>query len=175
MKILRHIIGYTVGITVFAVLIPLGIFYISDIVDGFFGLVRFSDYWVRFVLAIPIFIVGITFVIWSNAFLFFRGKGGPADGFGVAVSPRTEKLVTTGPYRYTRNPMVFGALSTYYSIAIYIGSIGGVLVMVIFSFLARIYLKKVEEPRLLGDFGKEYEKYRGRVAMIVPFILRRGG
>lgn len=163
-------LGYIVGFTMFVVLIPLGIFYISDIVDGFFGLIRFSDFLIRFVLAVPLFVIGITFVIWSNIFLFFRGKGGPADGFGVAVSPRTEKLVTTGPYMFTRNPMVFGALSVYYSIAIYLGSIGGVLVMVLFSVFIPIYLKKVEEPRLLGDFGKEYEKYKKRVPMIVPFI-----
>lgn len=172
MKIFRYIIGYIVGFTMFVVFIPLGIFYISDIVDGFFGLIRFSDFSIRLVLVVPLFFVGIAFVIWSNIFLFFRGKGGPADGFGVTVSPRTEKLVTTGPYRYTRNPMVFGAFSVYYSIAIYLGSIGGLLVMVLFSFLAKVYLKKVEEPRLLGDFGNEYEKYRGRVAMIVPFMLR---
>jgi protein-S-isoprenylcysteine O-methyltransferase Ste14 len=33
---------------------------------------------------------------------------------------------------------------------------------------ASIYLKQVEEKRLLKDFGDEYEKYRKRVSILVP-------
>ena len=168
MKLLRHIIGFAVGITFFAVLIPMGVYYISGGIDSWLGFERFDDAWARLIVAVPLLVVGIFFVVWSNLFLVFRGRGGPADGFGVAISPRTERLVTTGPYRFTRNPMVFGALTAYYSIVVYLGSIGGLTILILFSIIIPIYLKKVEEPRLLTDFGGQYEEYRKRVAMIVP-------
>jgi protein-S-isoprenylcysteine O-methyltransferase Ste14 len=172
MKILRHLLGFAVGITIFMILIPLGIYHLPQAVDSWLGLPRFQDAAARLVLALPLFGCGVVYVLWSNLFLVFRGRGGPAEGFGVAISPRTERLVATGPYRNTRNPMVFGALSIYFSIALYLGSIGGLLILVIFSALVPLYLKRAEEPRLLSEFGEEYERYRQRVSMIVPLPVR---
>ena len=112
MKLIRHILGFTIGFAIFVIIAPIGIYYISAAIDAFLGLGRFDDtLWI--ILAAPFLIAGLTLVIWSNLFLVIRGKGGPADGFGVAISPRSENLVITGPYRYTRNPMVFGAYSSY--------------------------------------------------------------
>ena len=108
-KLLRHIAGFLVGGTIFAILIPMGL-YNSSILDRMLGLPTFADASWRLVLAVPIGAVGLLFVFWSNLFLIARGKGGPAEGFGVAVSSRTEHLVVTGSYRLSRNPMVFGPL-----------------------------------------------------------------
>ncbi len=44
---------------------------------------------------------GLGFVVWSNVSLLVAGKGGPADVFGVAISPRTRQLVTSGPYQFS--------------------------------------------------------------------------
>ena len=174
MKLLRHIVGFVVGFTIFALAIPIAIIYVSGIIDTALSLDRFAGSPVRLFFAVPLLIIGIFYALWSNFFLFDRGRGGPADGFGVAVSPRTEKLVTTGPYRNTRNPMVFGAFSAYFSIAIYIGSIGGLILLTCFIVLVPLYLKRFEETRLIADFGEEYEEYRRRVSMIVPFFLKKG-
>jgi len=173
MKSFRHVLGFAVGITVFLILIPLGIVHLSQVVDPWLGLPRFHDVAGRLVFAIPLLACGAVYVLWSNLFLVLRGRGGPAEGFGVAISPRTERLVATGPYRNTRNPMVFGALSIYYSIALYLGTIGGLLILLLFSAVVPLYLKRAEEPRLLSEFGEEYEKYRKRVSMIVPLPVRK--
>jgi protein-S-isoprenylcysteine O-methyltransferase Ste14 len=37
-----------------------------------------------------------------------RGKGNPMDAFGHEVAPRTQHLMTDGPYRLNRNPMLTG-------------------------------------------------------------------
>lgn len=157
----------------FVILFPLGIVAVSEAVDAWLGLSRFDDEPARLVFALPVFACGVVYVLWSNVFLVVRGEGGPAEGFGVAISPRTQRLVATGPYRNTRNPMVFGTLSIYHAIALYLGSIGGLLVLVVFSVLVAAYLKKAEEPRLVSDFGEEYEKYRKRVSMLVPLPTRK--
>jgi protein-S-isoprenylcysteine O-methyltransferase Ste14 len=167
-KLLRHILGFTVGFTIFAVIVPTGIYYLSLEMDALLEIERFGAPVLRFILAAPFIVVGIIFVIWSNIYLVIRGRGGPADGFGVAVSPRTERLVIAGPYHYTRNPMVFGAYISYIAIALFMGSLGGLLFLAVFIILVVLYLKIVEEPRLIADFGEKYEEYRREVSMIIP-------
>jgi protein-S-isoprenylcysteine O-methyltransferase Ste14 len=107
-------------------------------------------------------------MIWSNIFLFTIGKGGPADGFNISISPRSKKLVTTGPYRYSRNPMVFGAFSLYTSLGIFLNSVICLIIILIFVFFIIYYLRLSEEKRLLKDFGDEYLDYKNKVPMIFP-------
>jgi protein-S-isoprenylcysteine O-methyltransferase Ste14 len=172
-KALRHILGFAFGGTVFALLVPTGLFYLSRAVDRWLNLPTFGESLWRYFLAVPIGAVGLFFVLWSNLFLVTRGEGGPAEGFGVAVSPRTEHLVTTGPYRWSRNPMVFGALSCYTALCLLWGTIGGLLVIAVFIPFGMLYIKRSEETRLARDFGKEYEAYKKRVSMLVPRPTRR--
>jgi len=167
-KLIRHIAGFILGITIFAVLIPTGLFFGSPMLDGILGWSPLGTPILRTILGVVFLLPGLVFMAWSNLFLVIRGKGGPADGFGVAVSPRTEKLVESGPYRCTRNPMVFGAHMCYLAVVLFIGSPMGLVVMAIFIPMTVFYLKRVEEPRLEEDFGESYDDYRRRVSMIVP-------
>jgi protein-S-isoprenylcysteine O-methyltransferase Ste14 len=168
LRLFRHILGFAVGLGLFGVAIPLGIYDLSQSIDDLLGLDRFGSSPVRLLLALPLFLLGLSFALWSNLFLLSRGKGGPADGFGVAISPRTEKLVVTGPYRYTRNPMVFGVLSAYVGLTVFLGSTGGLVLLAVLVPLVVWYLRRSEETRLLRDFGEEYEVYRKKVSILIP-------
>lgn len=171
MKILyRHILGYTFGLAIFLILIPYSLYKLSWLDIKFFDFVLFKSDLLRIIIFLPVFVVGIVFAIWSNIFLLKVGEGGPAEGFGVAISPKTKNLVTSGPYRYSRNPMVFGAFTLYFSIAIFLNSMICILTLLFFIFVVRFYLKYSEEKRLVNDFGQEYIEYRKRVPMIFPFI-----
>jgi protein-S-isoprenylcysteine O-methyltransferase Ste14 len=166
--ILRHIAGYTVGISVFAFLIPCGLIELSKIDHQILKVVLIDSELFRIIISLPVFLVGVVFMIWSNIFLFMIGKGGPADGFNISISPRTKKLVTTGPYRYSRNPMVFGAFSLYLSVGIFLNSIICLITVFVFVFVVINYLRLFEEKRLLKDFGDEYSDYKNKVPMIFP-------
>ncbi len=48
----------------------------------------------------------------------------------------------------------------------------GLIVLALFLPFAVVYLKRSEETRLARDFGKEYEEYKKRVSMIVPWPKR---
>jgi protein-S-isoprenylcysteine O-methyltransferase Ste14 len=172
-RLLRHLLGFTVGLGLFAVAIPLGIYQLSLVVDDFFGLERFGPPVLRLILGLSLLLPGLLFALWSNVFLVTTGKGGPTDAFGVAISPRTQKLVVTGPYRYTRNPMVFGVVSAYFSMCVFLGSIGGLVAIAVSIPLFVFYLKRSEETRLVRDFGEDYEEYRRNVSMIIPLPPRR--
>ena len=95
--------------------------------------------------------------------------GGPTDVFNVAISPRSKKLVVTGPYRYCRNPMVFGAISIYISISVFVNFLHDLIVILLIIPLMILYLKLTEERRLIKDFGEEFLLYRSKVPMIIPF------
>jgi protein-S-isoprenylcysteine O-methyltransferase Ste14 len=166
--VLRHITGYVVGFGIFMVGIPLGLYFVSKTLDRYLPICLIPQTWLRMGLSLLVAALGIVFIVWSNLYLFFVGKGGPADGLGVQISPRTKHLVTSGPYRYTRNPMAFGALSLYVGLAIFLNSTICLGLAALLFWSSFIYLKQVEEKRLLKDFGDEYEKYRKMVSILVP-------
>ena len=170
----RHILGYLIGFSLFIVLLSYGFYSLSRLDFIFNGKVLINCDLPRFIPAGVLVVTGAVFAIWSNLFLLTVGKGGPTDAFGVSVSPQTQKLVTTGPYKFSRNPMVFGALSLYAGIVILLNSITACIVWVILLILAVIFLKKSEEKRLISDFGEEYLDYQKKVSMIFPFKLKSG-
>jgi protein-S-isoprenylcysteine O-methyltransferase Ste14 len=45
-----------------------------------------------------------------------------------------------------------------------------ILLYPIICALAVLYLKKVEEPRLVRRFGQEYLEYRNRVSFLIPHV-----
>jgi len=167
--VFRHIAGFAFGITIFIFLIPYGLYLLSKIDHLVFETGISVSMTVRLILAIPFFITGMVFVVWSNIFLVSIGKGGPAEAFNVSISPRTKKLVVSGPYHYSRNPMVFGALLCYVAVSIFLNSILCLIIILVLIPLAVVFLKFSEEKRLIRDFGDEYIEYRKKVSMIFPF------
>ncbi len=165
----RHIMGYIVGILIFGVIIPFLIYFIPQIGHPIFKIQIMNFDIIRFIIIIPLFVVGLAFTIWSNINLLKIGKGGPTDVFNIEISPRSKKLVTTGPYRFTRNLMVFGVNSIYFGIAFFANSLLSLLFCISFLFVIVLYIKFTEEKRLLNDFGDEYLDYKKRVSMIIPF------
>jgi protein-S-isoprenylcysteine O-methyltransferase Ste14 len=168
--ILRFIAGYLIGAFLFLLVIPYGFFEMSrlDHLNGYMSL--FNSNGIRTGLSGLLLVTGLFFALWSNVFLLFVGKGGPVDAFGVSISPQTKKLVTRGPYRYSRNPMVFGALCVYGAVVVFMNSLFGLIALILLTTGAVLYLRLSEEKRLIRDFGDEYLQYRKKVAMIVPLL-----
>jgi protein-S-isoprenylcysteine O-methyltransferase Ste14 len=172
-RTIRFLLGYLIGGTLFVFIIPYGFFQLSRLDYLLNYQMIINSMILRYIISALLLITGFTFIIWSNLTLYFKGKGGPADVLGMAISPRTTKLVTRGPYRYSRNPMVFGAMMIYMAMVMYMNSIIGLIVFMVCIILSVFYLKRSEERRLLKDFGQEYQEYRKKVAMIIPFIKFR--
>jgi len=168
--LIRYLIGYLIGIFIFLLAIPWGLF---SLANGAYAFHLPISNPVRFICTLVLGSIGIVFMAWSNAALLLQGKGGPTDAFNVAISPRTQRLVIKGPYRFTRNPMVFGAFSLYFALAIYWKSLSALLMLIGFYIAAHFYLRATEEKRLLRDFGQEYDAYRRQVPMIVPLLFHQ--
>jgi protein-S-isoprenylcysteine O-methyltransferase Ste14 len=169
----RYVAGYLIGLGVFFFAIPYGLSAVEKIFQGAPWNRIPLDPPVRLTLTVLFGTGGLFFVLWSNLALLIKGKGGATDVFNVAISPRTKHLVVAGPYRFTRNPMVFGAFSCYSALALYWNSVLTLTLLAAFFITMRYYLKATEEKRLLKDFGREYEEYRKRVPMIIPWPFKQ--
>jgi protein-S-isoprenylcysteine O-methyltransferase Ste14 len=80
----------------------------------------------------------------------------------------TNRLVTTGPYSYVRNPMVVAGLGQGLAVGLWFGS-WAVLAYVIVGGLIWEYLVRPAEERDLRDvFGDEFETYSQHVRCWIP-------
>ena len=74
-----------------------------------------------------------------------------------------DKLVTTGPFRHSRNPMYLGLLLGLLGVWILLGALSPALGVVIFFVVADRWYIRVEEEMLGQKFGPAYDEYCARV------------
>ena len=172
-KVRQQIAGYIIGGSLVLLIIPYGIYNASKYFDPIIGVELFRIEELKTALAIVLFLIGFVFGIWSIVIQNIVGKGGPLQVGKIEISPKTKNLIVTGPYKYTRNPMLFGACSMYFAFAVYLNSITAVIVVILFMTFMLIFVKLSEEKRLIKDFGKSYEEYRDRVSMFIPWIPKK--
>jgi protein-S-isoprenylcysteine O-methyltransferase Ste14 len=172
-RTVQHILGYLVGGLLFLVLIPWGLCRVSRAFDHLTGIQLIPITGLRFTIAIGLSLFGLMFALWSIIVQNIVGRGGPLEVPGMEVSPKTQNLVVTGPYKYTRNPMLLGACIYYYGVAVYLNSVITVAIVALFMTFMLIFVKLTEDRRLLKEFGTNYEEYRQRVSMFVPWTQKR--
>jgi len=104
---------------------------------------------------------------WTVKLLTKYGEGTPAPW----DPPR--KLVIMGPYRYSRNPMITGALLVLLAEALLFHSWPITAWMLLFFAGNAIYFPLVEEKGLEKRFEDEYLKYKARVPRWLPRLRPR--
>ncbi|HKW85830.1 MAG TPA: isoprenylcysteine carboxylmethyltransferase family protein [Nitrospiraceae bacterium] len=84
---------------------------------------------------------------------------------GTAVNPRipTTTLVTTGPFRFSRNPLYVSLTLCYLGIAIAAQSLWTLALLPVVLAVMQYGVIYREERYLEGRFGAEYIRYRKRV------------
>ena len=115
--------------------------------------------------------IGLLFMAWGYAQYLFVGKyrlrhggGGP----GVS-GPPPEHLVTTGLYRFTRNPMYSAHIIYLTGLTIFTGSPGAIAILLgVIPWFQRRVLR--DEVHMTEIFGDEYEMYCKQVGRWGPRI-----
>ncbi len=81
----------------------------------------------------------------------------------LPASPVNHALVTSGAYRYTRNPMYLGLVLMLIGIAIYVGTLP-LFVSAVGLFLVLNFLFiPFEEEKMARQFGEQYAAYKQNV------------
>lgn len=106
--------------------------------------------WFRYV-GIFILTLGIVLYTWCRMYISkkieFGGKG---------------RLITQGPYQYTRNPLYIADTLIFLGFAIISNSLL-VYILMILLVIILLFLPLLEEPWLLEQYGKQYEDYMSKV------------
>jgi protein-S-isoprenylcysteine O-methyltransferase Ste14 len=169
----KMILGYVVGGLLVIVLVPSIIYIITSLFDNMYRIEIIQNTIIRWIIIIILLVIGLIYGIWSVIIQNTVGEGGPVEIGNIEISPKTKNLVVSGPYKYTRNPMLFGTFLLYLAFALFINSITSVvLVSAIFVFMLTVVVK-MEEERLLKDFGNQYEEYRKKVSAFIPWFQRK--
>jgi protein-S-isoprenylcysteine O-methyltransferase Ste14 len=169
----KMILGYIVGGSLVIVLLPSIIYIITSLFDIVYRFEIIRNPIIKWIIIIILLLTGLIYGIWSVIIQNTIGEGGPVEIGNIEISPKTKNLVVSGPYKNTRNPMLFGTFLIYLAFAIFINSITSVVIVcAIFVFMLTVVVK-MEEKRLLKDFGNQYEGYRKKVSMFIPWFQRR--
>ena len=102
----------------------------------------------RYSLGLPLVLVGLVFLGWGAYAL------GVQRSLGVAG-----ELVTTGPYRFTRNPQYLGDILLFLGLAVMANTfrvVAGLSLLV----LALLLMPLAEEPWLEAMYGEAYIRYK---------------
>ena len=152
-----NILGYLLGLLIFVIGIPALMWWVSGRPWPYA-----PDSAIQCVVAALLAIAGLTLSIYSIVYMRVVGKGNPFDAFNHEVAPRTRHLMTDGPYRLCRNPMLVGVYLYDVGILIWLWSALPLLVFLIEVVLLTLQVRS-EEKRLEQDFGQEYLDYKHRV------------
>ena len=155
------------GIIIFSLIIT-AIMLAALVCDKLLHLPRFVPEEARLVLSLPLMAIGIAVTFWS-VFYFLKARGTP-----VPFNPPPQ-LVETGPYRFTRNPMLTGVFIFLFGTGVWLNSISLVFFFTPLFIIFIVWeVKQIEEPELIKRLGNDYIEYRKRTPMFLPNLKRRG-
>lgn len=126
---------------------------LGDKVNGIFvQSLQFYHY-----LGAIIFVIGLVIMISCIISFAVKGQGtlSPADP--------TKRLVITGLYRFSRNPMYVGVTMILIGEAVFFQSVYLWIYLLLVYIAFNIFIMLNEEPRLKKDFGEEYNRYCQKV------------
>jgi len=154
-----------VGAFIFLGIMPSLFWLLTGWVDDFIPF-RFPE-WIGITLSAISIPLGCLF-FWSAAYVMWRdGEGTPAP----FAPPRN--LVVTGPYRYTRSPILLGETLYFFGFCTLIDSmITGLIVLFLVPGIGRLIYMRAEDGPLERAFGDKFLEYRSRVPWLIPKLPR---
>jgi protein-S-isoprenylcysteine O-methyltransferase Ste14 len=109
-----------------------------------------------------LFLIGLGLAVWARVYL--------GRNWGTPMSEKVDaELVTTGPYRFIRNPIYSGLILAAVGTAVAVSWYW--LVAVVFMGGYFIYSATVEARTMERLFPNDYPAYKRSTKVLVPFIL----
>ncbi|MFA5404802.1 MAG: isoprenylcysteine carboxylmethyltransferase family protein [Ignavibacteria bacterium] len=159
-KLLRNV-ATPIGGFIFLSVVT-GLIFLSLFLDKVFEYKDFISFPYDLIFGIVFLFPGII-LAGSCVFYFLKNKGTP-----VPLNP-PPKLISDGPYAYSRNPMITGLFFILFGIGFICNSVTLTFIITpLFILLNLIELKNIEEPELIKRLGEEYLKYKNNTPMFFP-------
>lgn len=85
------------------------------------------------------------------------------EGTNINTFVDAEKMITSGLYAYTRNPMYLGFVIAAFSLAILTGGLISLVIALIHCVVVDRWYIAFEESRMTVLFGDAYDNYKNKV------------
>jgi protein-S-isoprenylcysteine O-methyltransferase Ste14 len=103
----------------------------------------------------------------------FAAQLAMGDAWRVGVDPdERTPLVTSGPFRLVRNPILSAVLGTCLGLALMVPTLVSVLGLTAVVVANQLLVRRVEEPHLRRVHGEKYLTYAATVGRFVPGVGR---
>ena len=159
------VLTFLAGFVIFMILLPTAFFFVGKFLNRWFSIP--SNRSLELILVVIFGTTGLLIQLWSLWAQWSIGGGGPTP-----IVP-TRKLITTGPYAYSRNPLHLGFLFYCFAFGTFLGNLTiGLVCIVLEIILILAYIKGIEEKELDLRFGKEYLEYKKNTPFLFPNIKR---
>ncbi|MFC1866125.1 methyltransferase family protein [Chloroflexota bacterium] len=114
-------------------------------------------------------IIGLTLFIFGFSIILVGHISLWKNYSSFVVIHKGHRLVISGIYRFTRNPIYLGAILAFFGLPIFAASLYGFLtsLLMIPIFLYRI---RLEEGLLTEEFQEAFQKYKKATKRLIPFI-----
>jgi protein-S-isoprenylcysteine O-methyltransferase Ste14 len=113
-------------------------------------------------IGMGLFLIGLGLAVWARVYL--------GRNWGTPMSEKADaELVTTGPYRYIRNPIYSGLILA--AIGTAVGVSWYWVVAVVFMGSYFIYSATVEARTMERLFPNDYPAYKRSTKMLIPYIF----
>jgi len=160
-KTLRHLLSILLLPFMVVIVVPLWLFNSFAGVDTRWAAMT-PLAWTGYIAGALFAWIGFTLFVWCVNLFALVGQG------TLAPWDPTQKLVVSGPYRHTRNPMISAVVFMLIGQALFwgswvIGSWAG-----IFILINHTYFILSEEPGLEKRFGESYLNYKANVPRWIP-------
>jgi protein-S-isoprenylcysteine O-methyltransferase Ste14 len=106
---------------------------------------------------------GVAFIVIGFALAAWSARAFQLAGTSVTPGEPSTALVTTGPYKITRNPIYIGFILVYFGLAIVLTSLWVLLLLIPTLIVLQRGVVEREEVYLEREFGAAYQKYKARV------------
>jgi protein-S-isoprenylcysteine O-methyltransferase Ste14 len=116
----------------------------------------------RVLIAFALMLAGLTPLFASIAQFIFEGRG------TLVPAVPTERLVVTGLYRYVRNPMYVGVLTTLSGETVLFEKVQIVEYTLVVGLLIYLFVLFYEEPTLLRRYPDDFPRYKRNVPRWLP-------
>jgi protein-S-isoprenylcysteine O-methyltransferase Ste14 len=128
------------------------------------------------------FLLGVAYLVFSRPTVRILIAGGAVAAAGLALRAyaaghlaKNQRLATSGPYAYTRNPLYLGSALMGAGFVVAGGS--WILALACLILFAGVYWPVIrrEEEYLRREFGAVYDGYAQRVPLFLPRLRQPAG
>jgi protein-S-isoprenylcysteine O-methyltransferase Ste14 len=114
------------------------------------------------VVGLALWVSGLGFAIWARVYL--------GRNWGTPMSQKeSPELVTSGPYRWVRNPIYSGIILALFGTALAVDLQWLIVAVLIGGYF--VYSAVMEQRFMAEQFPDTYPAYRSSTKMLIPFVF----